>query len=105
MRKPRLLLTPALLCFLLTGCMSQIPSLRDWADETIGLPVTVLQEIEARPESQASREGWKSKRYDLPNGNWVYVTPDRNDCEVHFEVDKAGIMIGYQLVGEGCRYQ
>jgi hypothetical protein len=24
---------------------------------------------------------------------------------VHFEVDKAGIVVGYQLVGKGCRYQ
>ncbi len=96
---------PALLLLLLAGCNSQIPKLRDWADQCIGLPVTDLQEIEARPESYASRIGWQTKRYDLPNGNWVHVAPDRKDCAVHFEVDKAGIVVGYQLVGEGCRHQ
>jgi hypothetical protein len=61
--------------------------------------------MEAEPESYASRIGWKTRTYELPNGNWVHVAPDRKDCEVHFEVDKAGIVVAYQLVGEGCRYQ
>ena len=91
--------------FLLAGCNSQIPTLREWSDQGIGQPVAVLQEIETQPESYASRIGWQTKRYDLPNGNWVHVAPDRKDCEVHFEVDKGGIVVGYQLVGKGCRYQ
>lgn len=95
----------ALVFCLLSGCISQIPSLRKWADQCVGLPVAELQAMEAEPESYASRVGWKTKRYDLPNGNWVHVAPDRKDCEVHFEVDKAGIVVAYQLVGEGCRYQ
>ena len=90
---------------LLAGCNSQIPTLREWADQGIGQPIEVMQEAEARPESYASRIGWRTKRYDLPNGNWVHVAPDRKDCEVHFEVDKGGIVVGYQLVGKGCRYQ
>jgi hypothetical protein len=105
MRKLKMLLRPALLLSLLAGCNSQIPTLREWADQGIGQPVSQLQQIDARPESYASRIGWKTKTYALPNGNWVYVSPDRKDCEVHFEVDKAGLMIGYQLVGKGCRYQ
>ncbi len=105
MRRHKLFIWAALLCSLLAGCNSQIPTLREWADQGIGQPVSQLQQIDAQPESYASRIGWKTKIYDLPNGNWVYVSPDRKDCEVHFEVDKAGIMIGYQLVGKGCRYQ
>lgn len=105
MRKLNRLLLPALVCFLLAGCGSQIPGLREWADQCIGRPVAEQERLDAEPQSYGSRIGWKTKIYDLPNGNRVYVSPDRKDCEVHFEVDKAGIMIGYQLVGKGCRYQ
>jgi len=98
-------MSPVLLGSLLAGCNSQIPGLREWADQGIGRPVAEQQRLDAEPESYASRAGWKTKTYALPNGNWVYVSPDRKDCEVHFEVDKAGIMIGYQLVGKGCRHQ
>lgn len=90
---------------ILAGCNSQIPGLREWADQGIGQPITNLEAIDARPESYAGRIGWRTTTYLLPNGNWVYVHPDRKDCEVHYEVDKAGIAVGYQLVGEGCRYQ
>jgi hypothetical protein len=99
------LISLVLLCSLLAACISQIPGLREWADQRIGQPVAEQQRLDAEPESYASRVGWQTKTYELPNGNWVYVSPDRDDCEVHFEVDKAGIMIAYQLVGEGCRYQ
>lgn len=105
MCKLRWPLLPTLVCFLLVACGSQIPGLREWADQCIGRPVAEQERLDAEPQSYGSRVGWKTKTYDLPNGNWVYVSPDRKDCEVHFEVDKAGIMIGYQLVGKGCRYQ
>ncbi len=98
-------LLPALLYSLMAGCNSQIPTLREWADQGIGRPVAEQERLDTEPQSYGSRVGWKRKTYDLPNGNWVYVSPDRKDCEVHFEVDKAGIIVGYQLVGEGCRYQ
>jgi hypothetical protein len=105
MRSSGFLIALVLLLSVQAGCISQIPTLREWADQCIGLPVAELQAMEAEPESYASRVGWKTKRYELPNGNWVHVAPDRKDCEVHFEVDKAGIVVAYQLVGEGCRYQ
>lgn len=96
---------PVLLLAALSACNSQIPTLREWADQCIGRPVAEQERLDTEPQSYASRIGWTRKTYDLPNGNWVYVSPDRKDCEVHFEVDKAGIMTGYQLVGKGCRYQ
>ncbi|MCP5139861.1 MAG: hypothetical protein H6979_08390 [Chromatiales bacterium] len=102
---PRLFRLPILLCIFMAGCNSQIPTLREWADQGIGQPITNLEAIDAQPESYASRIGWQTKRYELPNGNWVYVHPDRKDCEVHYEVDKAGIAVAYELVGKGCRYQ
>jgi hypothetical protein len=105
MRGLRPFISLVLLYSLLAGCNSQIPTLREWADQCIGRPIAELQAMETEPESYASRIGWRTKRYDLPNGNWVHVAPDRKDCEVHFEVDKGGIVVGYQLVGKGCRYQ
>lgn len=105
MCKLKQFLLPALVYSLMAGCNSQIPTLREWADQGIGRPVAEQERLDTEPQSYGSRVGWKSKTYDLPNGNWVYVSPDRKDCEVHFEVDKAGIIVGYQLVGKGCRYQ
>lgn len=105
MCKLRQLLLPALLYSLMAGCNSQIPTLRAWADQCIGRPVAEQKRLDAEPESYASRIGWKTTTYDLPNGHWVYVSPDRDKCEVHFEVGKGGIIVGYQLVGNGCRYQ
>jgi hypothetical protein len=105
MRKLQLCRLPVLLFALLLGCNSQIPGLRDWADEGIGQPITNLEAIDMRPESYAGRIGWRKTTYDLPNANRVYVHPDRKDCEVRYEADKAGIAVGYQLVGKGCRYQ
>jgi hypothetical protein len=105
MRRLKTFLPPVLLFALLAGCNSQIPTLREWADQGIGQPITNLEAIDMRPESYAGRIGWRKTTYALPNGNWVYVHPDRKACEVHYEVDKAGIAVGYQLVGKGCRYQ
>lgn len=93
-----------LMCCLLTACLSQILGLRDWADGTIGRPISVLEGIDTRPESYAGSIGWRRTTYDLLNGNWIYVHPACKDCEVHFEVDKAGIVVGYRPTGEGCRY-
>jgi hypothetical protein len=104
MRRMKLCMPMVLMCCLLTACMSQIPGLREWADPCIGQPVGILEEIDARPESYAGRVGWRRTTYDLPDGNWVYVHPANKDCEVHFEVDEAGIVVGYRPVGEGCRY-
>jgi hypothetical protein len=104
MYRPKVVMLSVLL-FLLVGCNSQIPGLREWADPCIGQSVGILEEIDASPESYAGRIGWRRVTYALPDGNWVYVHPANKDCEVHFEVDKAGIIVGYQTVGKGCRYQ
>ncbi len=105
MRKLKPFMLLVVLFTLLAGCNSQIPTLREWADQCVGRPVAEQEGLDAEPESYASRIGWKTTTYDLPNGHWVYVSPDRDKCEVHFEVNKAGIVVGYQLAGEGCRYQ
>jgi hypothetical protein len=89
----------------ITACGSQIPTLRDWANQSVGRPVSELEAIDSRPESYAARTGWHRETYSLPNGNWVYVHPDRPHCDLHFEVNPAGVVVGYRAVGEGCRHQ
>jgi hypothetical protein len=84
------------------SCASQIPSVRDYASATIGISIDQYKATLGRPQSYASRIGWKERTYDLPNGNWVYVAPEAKDCLVHWEVSRAGTIIGYSLEGRGC---
>jgi len=88
-----------------TGCGSQIPTLKEWADQNVGRPVAELQAMDRSPRSYASRIGWLEQTYTLPNGHWVYVHPDRRHCELHFEVDPGGMIVSYRPVGEGCEHQ
>ncbi len=89
----------------LTACSSQIPTLRDWADSAIGQNVAVLRQLAKPPESYSSQIGWQEKTYTLANGHWVYVEPDRKNCEIHFEVNGEDIIVGYTPVGSGCMHQ
>lgn len=94
-----------LLTLVLNACSSQIPTLKEWADSAIGSKVSELRALEAAPGSYAARTGWQQRSYHLGNGNWVYVHPDRPNCEIHFEVNSEDVIIGYTPVGTGCRYQ
>jgi hypothetical protein len=106
MKHCRLRLVSAAAAFLgLVACVSQIPELRDWADQNVGRPVAELEAIDARPQSYASRIRWQRTTIPLAGGNWIYVHPDRPDCQIHFEVNPAGIIVGYSPVGAGCRNQ
>ncbi len=84
---------------------SQIPTLKEYGDAVIGQNVAVIRDLVRRPTSRASQAGWQEKTYLLPNGNWVYVEPDRPHCEIHYEVNSADLIVGYTPVGTGCRYQ
>lgn len=84
---------------------SQVPPLRKWANEVVGNNVELLRTLEAAPESYAARIGWQEKTYSLPDGRLVHVHPDRPGCEVHFELDHTGTVVGYTLHGRGCRGQ
>ena len=105
MRSTAALLVTAVVTAVLTACSSQIPSLKDWADAVVGKNVSVLRELAKPKESYSSRVGWQETTYTLPNGNWVYVQPDRPHCEIHFEVNGQNLIVGYTPVGAGCRYQ
>jgi len=85
--------------------LSQIPTLKEYGDSAIGLNVEVIRTLIERPNSYASRVGWQEKTYPLPNGHWVYVEPDRPNCEIHYEVNGEDIIVGYTPMGTGCKYQ
>ncbi len=98
----------ACLLFLLAGvaaCGSQIPTIKEWSDPLIGRNVSLLREAAKPSSSYSSRIGWQEKTYPLPNGHWVYVQPDRPNCEIHFEVNGENIIVGYTPIGSGCVYQ
>ena len=84
---------------------SQIQPLKAYGESAIGLNIAVIRDLTEGPNSYATRVGWQEKTYSLPNGRWVYVQPDRPNCEIHFEVNGADIIVGYTPVGTGCRYQ
>lgn len=89
----------------LSGCVSQVPTLDEWAAQNLQRPVTELEALDARPQSYAARIHWQRTTYPLDNGDWIYVHPDRPDCQIHFRVDPRGIIVGYTPVGDGCRGQ
>jgi hypothetical protein len=84
---------------------SQIPTLKEYGEGLIGQNVSVIRGLTESPNSYATRIGWQEKTYPLPNGYWVYVQPDRPNCEIHFEVNGEDIIVGYTPVGRGCKHQ
>lgn len=84
---------------------SQIPTLKDYGDSAIGQNISVVREVVRRQSSYASTVGWQEKAYPLADGHWVYVEPDRPNCEIHYEVDAHDIIVGYTVLGTGCTYQ
>jgi len=82
------------------GCFSQIASMEDYTKSWIGRPIEEQKQIASRPESYASRIGWKEKTYQLENGHWVYVEPDSPGCFIHWEVSHQNIIVGYRLEGK-----
>jgi hypothetical protein len=86
---------------LLNGCASQV-SVADHGAEWIARPLSELKQEMSRPDSYASKSGWKETTYPLTNGNYVYVEPLRPDCLVQWEVNSKGIIIGYNTKGKDC---
>jgi hypothetical protein len=96
---------PLFLAAALAACSSQIPTIAEWAGSLVGRNVSLLRDMAKPRESYSARIGWQEKTYALPNGNWVYVQPDRPNCEIHFEVNGEDTIVGYTPVGTGCVHQ
>jgi len=84
---------------------SQVPTLAQYADAVVGRNISVVRDLVRRPGSYASTVGWQERTYTLPDGHWVYVEPDRQNCEIHYEVDGSNIIVGYTPMGTGCQHQ
>jgi len=84
---------------------SQIPAIDDYAGDLVGRDISIVQDLVRRSTSHATSIGWQEKTYTLPNGHWVYVEPDRANCEIHYEVDGENIIVGYTPMGVGCQHQ
>jgi hypothetical protein len=89
---------------LLNGCASQI-AVDEHSREWIARPLSELKQEMAKPDSYASKKGWKETTYSLANGNSVYVEPIGDDCFIHWEINSAGLIIGYQAKGVGCNQE
>ena len=85
----------------LNGCASQIDADK-YSSEWIARPLSELKQEMNRPDSYASKSGWKETTYSLANGNYVYIEPIGDDCLVHWEINSGGIIIGYKAKGNGC---
>ncbi len=95
--------------FMITGAVllnaaacAPYPSLRTSRKEGLGLPISVIKEINTREGSYASSIDWKETTYKLDNGNWVYVEPNGPHCFIHWEVNPEGIIVGSSVEGWGC---
>ena len=95
----KLLFILAIAC---ASCASQPQSVSSLAEGSVGRPFAEYKAELSKPTSYANRSGWKESRYDLPNGNWVYAAPMNGFCEIHWEINKAGTIVGYTLDGQGC---
>ena len=85
----------------LNGCASQI-DVDEHSREWIARPLSELKQEINRPDSYASKKGWKETTYSLANGNYVYVEPIGDDCFMDWEINSGGVIIGYQVKGNGC---
>jgi hypothetical protein len=86
----------------LAGCVSQIVSLDEHVKGWVGHNIEEMKATMSRPNSYASRIGWKEEIYNLPNGNWIFVEPEPR-CFIHWEVNQQGVIVGYKTIGESCK--
>lgn len=87
-------ITSILLChtIVIASACPSIPRVNNWAREAVGSPISLAIHLD---EESGDVGYW----YDLPNGNRTYVTKAWKSCEVHFEVNPSGIIVGYRLTG------
>lgn len=83
---------------LLAACATAEDRAQDW----VGEPISDLIEAKQKPDSYASKSGWKEQKYDTKNGHWVYVSPSNEGCIIHWEVDKRGVIVGFRTEGNQC---
>lgn len=91
-----------LFIILLYGCASQM-SIENRGNNWLARPLSDLKQEMQRPDSYASKIGWKETTYPLANGDFVYVEPLSSDCAIHWRVSQSNIIVSYQGKGDGCK--
>jgi hypothetical protein len=89
----------------LSSCATQ--PLKDYANTWLGANLKEYRKAEKNKSLDLYVQWWRdnkiNKDYYLPNGNLVHVAPEREDCLVHWEVDKnTNKIIGYKFKGDKC---
>lgn len=92
------------------GCIiNGVPKAKDWAEQTIGSDINYRLEREKDSSRSGNPyvRGWieakQIKDYYLTNGNLVHIHPIRENCLIHWEVDKdTNKIIDYKFEGDKC---
>ena len=83
-------------------------SIKEYADRTVEIAYYKnLIKAESYPSASKCVEEWRLERikreYNLPNGNFVHVYPEKCGCLIHWEIDKkTHKIVGYKFEGDGC---
>jgi len=83
------------------GCATPL-YVEDYTNQWISRPLSELRQAMNRPDSYASKIGWKETTYSLANGYYVLVEPLSEQCSVHWNINPRDKIVGYQAVGSGC---
>ncbi len=84
------------------ACVSQIISVGEYTNLMIGQPVDDLKERMNRPNSYASRIGWKERVVQLPDDKFIFTQPIRKDCLIHWEINRERLIVSYRAEGKSC---
>lgn len=98
MRNSTHLLTTISIIISLLGCSISMMPIKDYADIAVGDSIYKLMSI---PRVYGDPKTWR--KYVNSNGNCVFAEPVWRNCEIHWEVDNHGTIIGYKLVGSECK--
>jgi hypothetical protein len=82
--------------FLMHGCT--IPKYKDFVEGWAGAPIQELISIKNRDGVDLTQ------KYQLDNGNDVYVYTEFKRCFIHWEVNKAGIIVGVYNTEGDCNF-
>jgi hypothetical protein len=92
-------------CWFIGGC-TNIATPVSGATSWIGDPIAVIEEIAER--EKAVRPGeiqWSIQhRYSLSDNLWVYPVSPAWGCSTEYVVNSAEIIVGFNLVGDGCTF-
>ena len=83
------------------GCATPL-YVEDYTNQWISRPLSELQQAMNRPDSYASKIGWKETTYPMAIGYYVFVEPLSEKCSVHWNINPRDKIVGYQAVGSGC---